>query len=76
MTSPHTTTSALFNVRSIATYDCTMQAEVMKRLRTNGAAKGGDGEEGGSLSPEEKALLEDSLIVSINGIAQGLKNSG
>lgn len=31
----------------------------------------------GSLSiEEEKQLLEDSLIVSINGIAQGMKNSG
>lgn len=53
-----------------------IKAEVMKRLRTDGAAGRGDGEGGGSLSPEEKALLEDSLIVSINGIAQGLKNSG
>lgn len=25
---------------------------------------------------EEKQLLEDSLVVSINGIAQGMKNSG
>mmetsp|Transcript_1320 Transcript_1320/g.2176 ORF Transcript_1320/g.2176 Transcript_1320/m.2176 type:complete len:127 (+) Transcript_1320:1830-2210(+) len=27
-------------------------------------------------SSEEKQLLEDSLVVSINGIAQGMKNSG
>jgi len=29
-----------------------------------------------SSSSEEKQLLEDSLVVSINGIAQGMKNSG
>jgi phosphoenolpyruvate carboxylase len=28
------------------------------------------------LSFEEKTILEDALIVSINGIAQGMRNSG
>ena len=43
-----------------------IQTETMARLR--GA--------GNKLSPEDKQLLEDTLVVSINGIAQGMKNSG
>jgi phosphoenolpyruvate carboxylase len=42
-----------------------IQTEAMRRLRHVS-----------SLTAEEKQLLEDSLIVSINGIAQGMKNSG
>lgn len=48
------------------------QAEILKRLRA--MDKRGD-----SLSPdelEEKYTLEDALIVTINGIAQGMRNSG
>ena len=51
-----------------------LQAEIMKRLRKSTA-------EGliTPLSSEEKDIkttLEDALIVSVNGIAQGMKNSG
>lgn len=51
-----------------------LQAEIMKRLRKSTA-------EGliTPLSTEEKDIkttLEDALIVSVNGIAQGMKNSG
>ena len=51
-----------------------LQAEIMKRLRESTA-------EGliTPLSSEEKDIkttLEDALIVSVNGIAQGMKNSG
>ena len=45
-----------------------IQAEIMRRLRSNGVTK--------NMGPEEQLMLEDSLIVSINGIAQGMKNSG
>jgi len=41
-----------------------LQAEVVKRLRR------------GELCDGDRKLLEDTLIVSINGIAQGMKNSG
>jgi phosphoenolpyruvate carboxylase len=46
-----------------------IQAEIMRRLRSNSGPSG-------ELNAEDKQLLEDSLIVSINGIAQGMKNSG
>lgn len=46
-----------------------IQAEIMRRLRRAN-------EDHQQLSSEDKQLLEDSLIVSINGIAQGMKNSG
>ena len=51
-----------------------LQAEIMKRLRKSTAE--------GLITPlsiEEKDIkttLEDALIVSVNGIAQGMKNSG
>ena len=51
-----------------------IQAEMLKRLR-RAAPTGTDGP-ALALDPEEKALLEDTIIVSINGIAQGMKNSG
>lgn len=53
-----------------------LQAEIMKRLRSYSML---DMEELARKNPdalEDKRLLEDSLIVSINGIAQGMKNSG
>lgn len=46
-----------------------LQAEVVKRLR-----RGGGG--GGLWEEADRKLLEDALTVSINGIAQGMKNSG
>ena len=48
-----------------------LQAEVVKRLRR------GEGGGGGEVLEEgDRKLLEDALTVSINGIAQGMKNSG
>ena len=41
-----------------------LQVEVLKRLRA------------GDTDPEERALLEDALAISINGIANGQKNTG
>ena len=52
-----------------------LQAEIMKRLRKDTAAVAG----GGVLTDsqkEQRITLEDALIVSVNGIAQGMKNSG
>ena len=49
-----------------------LQAEVMKRLRLATAAA----EAGGQAGDEARATLEDCLIVSVNGIASGMKNSG
>lgn len=51
-----------------------VQAELLKRLRALEKQ-----EESGQLSAEAKEelqILKDALIVSINGIAQGMKNSG
>jgi phosphoenolpyruvate carboxylase len=51
-----------------------MQAELLKRLRALEKQ-----EEAGDLSPDQQdelQVLKDALIVSINGIAQGMKNSG
>lgn len=48
-----------------------IQAELLKRIRNMDARD--------DLSPaevEEHELLKDALIVSINGIAQGMRNSG
>ena len=42
-----------------------LQAEVLRRLRTD------DFE-----SQDEQALLQDALVITINGIANGQKNSG
>merc|ERR1711871_509602 len=64
-----------------------LQSEMMKRLRiTNksaGAAQAqvGQNDDTGIIMSssdvlDEKGTVEDSLIVSINGIAQGMKNSG
>jgi phosphoenolpyruvate carboxylase len=52
-----------------------LQAEIMKRLRKDTAAVAG----GAVQTPaqkEQRITLEDALIVSVNGIAQGMKNSG
>lgn len=56
-----------------------IQAEVMKRLRKiNASASAGSSASSvaSSTSAHDKSLLEDTLIVSINGISQGMKNSG
>ena len=42
-----------------------MQAEILKRLRTESFA-----------SDEEQKVLEDALKITINGIANGQKNTG
>ena len=48
-----------------------VQAELLKRLRALDLRNNLSEEE-----MEEKELLKDALIVSITGIAQGLRNSG
>ena len=48
-----------------------IQAELLKRLRAL--------DDKATLSPEEEAdqqVLQDALVVSISGIAQGMRNSG
>lgn len=55
-----------------------LQAEIMKRLRKDTAAIAAAA--GGAVQTEsqkeQRITLEDALIVSVNGIAQGMKNSG
>ena len=51
-----------------------IQAEVLKRLRRNAGEYGDDGK--GALSEEVMTLLTDALAISINGIANGQKNTG
>lgn len=54
-----------------------IQAEVMKRLRAINACIANDDPKAKSQDVlATKTLLEDTLIVSINGISQGMKNSG
>jgi len=57
-----------------------IQAELLKRWREKELKKGlmrkGEFEGGGELLNEESTELEDALVVSVNGIAQGLRNSG
>ena len=58
-----------------------LQAEIMKRLRLDTAATdaGTHSEVSDELllkRKEQRVTLEDALIVSVNGIAQGMKNSG
>jgi phosphoenolpyruvate carboxylase len=54
-----------------------MQAEMMKRLRAaNAAAEAAASASTSASGTGEKQILEDALVVSINGVAQGLKNSG
>jgi phosphoenolpyruvate carboxylase len=53
--------------------DClnVIQAELLRRFREIDSKE--------SLTPqeeEEKNTLQDALIISINGIAQGMRNSG
>jgi phosphoenolpyruvate carboxylase len=50
-----------------------LQAEIMKRLRHEIAPVDSQTD---PQAAEQRALLEDALIVSVNGIAQGMKNSG
>lgn len=64
-----------------------LQAEMMKRLRSLsalGKSETAQVDVAGGINPdiklqqeaEERGNVEDTLIVSINGIAQGMKNSG
>jgi len=48
-----------------------IQAELLKRLRAVNELESLTAEE-----EEEKLVLQDALVVSINGIAQGMRNSG
>lgn len=53
-----------------------LQAEIMKRLREGAASAIVSGNPLSDEEKENKITLEDALIVSVNGIAQGMKNSG
>lgn len=44
-----------------------IQAELLRRLRQEGAA---------AASPDERQRLQDALLITINGIANGMRNSG
>jgi phosphoenolpyruvate carboxylase len=44
-----------------------IQAEVLKRLRNAANDK---------LSDQERAMLQDTLLITINGVANGMRNSG
>ena len=48
-----------------------LQAELLRRLR-EGSEEGG----GKALSKEERETLQDALLITINGIANGMRNSG
>ena len=48
-----------------------IQAELLKRLRACDEDENLD-----ECDLEEKEILRDALIVSINGVAQGMRNSG
>ena len=49
-----------------------IQAELLLRLRS---ADAGDGSEA-VLSEQERVVLQDALLITINGIANGMRNSG
>lgn len=54
-----------------------IQAEILARLRADDA--GGDvniGNNTNRLSHDERLLLKDALLITINGIANGMRNSG
>ncbi len=51
-----------------------LQAEIMKRLRAETSKA--DNADKAEKDAETRVKLEDSFIVSVNGIAQGMKNSG
>jgi phosphoenolpyruvate carboxylase len=50
-----------------------LQTEILRRLRSDEKLEKNNHNK---LNKESRHFLEDSLIVSINGIAQGMKNSG
>lgn len=52
------------------------QAEIMRRLRIANIKSSEAAVKPIELTPEQLQSLKDALLVSINGIAQGMKNSG
>ena len=53
-----------------------LQAEIMKRVRQIKVAEEEGKKKITAADIETKVSLEDTLIVAVNGIAQGMKNSG
>jgi phosphoenolpyruvate carboxylase len=51
------------------------QAELLKRLRQPVTA-GKEKDRNGSYSPEERSILQDALLITINGISNGMRNTG
>jgi len=47
-----------------------IQAELLRRMR-QAAASGGD-----ALTAQQQAVLNDALLITINGVANGMRNSG